>query len=85
MARDTVASLRLDNVIASAFQLSRAKAADAIRAGIVFVNSMQVEKPDMQVEEGSKLVLRGKGKAFLREVGGRTRKDRITIIIERYV
>ncbi len=85
MSRDTVASLRLDNVIASAFQLSRAKAAEAIRAGIVFVNSMQVEKPDMQVEEGSKLVLRGKGKAFLREVGGRTRKDRITIIIERYV
>ncbi|MBQ4596166.1 MAG: RNA-binding protein, partial [Firmicutes bacterium] len=85
MARDTVASLRLDNVISSAFQLSRAKAADAIRAGIVFVNSMQCEKPDMQVEEGAKLVLRGKGKAYLREVGGRTRKDRITIVIERFV
>lgn len=85
MTRDTVASLRLDNVISSAFQLSRAKAADAIRAGIVFVNSMQCEKPDMQVEEGAKLVLRGKGKAFLREVGGRTRKDRITILIERYL
>ena len=85
MARDTVASLRLDNVISSAFQLSRAKAADAIRAGIVFVNSMQCEKPDMQVEEGAKLVLRGKGKAYLREVGGRTRKDRITITIEKYL
>ena len=85
MGRDTVASLRLDNVISSAFQLSRAKAADAIRAGIVFVNSMQCEKPDMQVEEGAKLVLRGKGKAYLREVGGKTRKDRITIIIERYM
>lgn len=84
-ARDTVASLRLDNVISSAFQLSRAKAADAIRGGIVFVNSMQCEKPDMQVEEGAKLVLRGKGKAYLREVGGRTRKDRITIVIERFM
>lgn len=85
IVKDTVASLRLDNVISSAFQLSRAKAADAIRAGIVFVNSMQCEKPDMQVDEGAKLVLRGKGKAYLREVGGRTRKDRITILVERYL
>lgn len=82
--RDTVASLRLDNVISSAFRTSRAKAADAIRAGVVFVNSIQSEKPDMQVEEGAKLVLRGKGKAYLMEVGGRTRKDRINIIIEKY-
>lgn len=83
--KDTVASLRLDNVISSAFQLSRAKAAEAIRSGIVFVNSMQCEKPDMQIEEGSKLVLRGKGKAYLRNVGGKTRKDRIYIEIERYL
>ena len=85
MVKDTVASLRLDNVIASAFSLSRAKAAEAIRSGIVFVNSIQSEKPDMQVDEGAKLVLRGKGKAYLREVGGRTRKDRIFIAIERFV
>ena len=83
--KDTVASLRLDNVIASAFRLSRAKAAEAIRSGLVFVNSMESEKPDMQVEEGSKLVLRGKGKAYLREVGGRTRKDRTYIVIERFM
>lgn len=83
--RDTVASLRLDNVMSSAFQISRAKAAEAIRSGIVFVNSMQSEKPDMQVEEGAKLVLRGKGKAYLREVGGRTRKGRISIAIERFL
>lgn len=85
LQKDTVASLRLDNVIASAFSMSRAKAADAIRAGLVFVNSMQVEKTDAQVQEGDKLVLRRKGKAFLREVGNRTRKDRIFIVTERYL
>ena len=85
MIKDTVASLRLDNVIASAFSLPRTKAADAIRSGIVFVNNIQSEKPDMQIDEGAKLVLRGKGKAYLREVGGRTRKDRIFIAIERFV
>jgi RNA-binding protein YlmH len=85
MVKDTVASLRLDNVIASAFSLSRAKAAEAIRSGIVFVNSIQSEKPDMQVDEGAKLVLRGKGKAYLRVVGGRTRKDRLFVEIEKFV
>lgn len=84
LINDTVASLRLDNVISSAFRTSRAKAADAIRSGVVFVNSVQSEKPDMQVEEGAKLVLRGKGKAYLKEVGGKTRKDRIAIVIEKY-
>lgn len=83
--RDTVASLRLDNVLAAAFSLSRAKAADAIRSGLVFVNSAQAEKVDQQVKEGDKLVLRGKGKAFLRQVGKRTRKDRIFIVTERFI
>ena len=85
MIKDTVASLRLDNVAAAAFQLSRAKAGEAVRAGLVFVNSMQSEKPDMQIAEGSKLVMRGRGKAYLRTVVGRTRKDRIFIEIERYM
>ena len=85
MIKDTVASLRLDNVISSAFRLSRAKAAEAIRSGLVFVNSMQTEKPDAKVEQGDKLVFRGKGKAYLREIGGQTRKDRTYILIERYI
>lgn len=83
--KDTVASLRLDNVIASAFSLSRTKAAEAISSGLVFVNSLQQTKPDRIVEEGDKLVLRGKGKAILKEVGGATRKDRIFILIEKYL
>ena len=83
--KDTVASLRLDNVTASAFSLSRAKAAEAIRSGLVFVNSMQTEKTDFPVKEGDKLVLRGKGKAYLKEVGGKTRKDRIFIMIQKYL
>ena len=81
---DTVASLRLDSVIASAFGLSRGKAAEAIGRGIVFVNHVEVTKPDFQVSEGDKLTLRGKGKACLLEVGGRSRKDRQYITIEKY-
>lgn len=83
--KDTVASLRLDNVISSAFSLSRAKSADVIRRGLVFVNNVPAEKTDMQVKEGDRLVLRGKGKVLLRQAGGRTRKDRIPIVTERYL
>lgn len=81
---DTVASLRLDNIVASAFGLSRGKAAEAIKGGIVFVNHVEVTKADAAVSEGDQLTLRGKGKARLAEIGGRSRKDRLYIQIERY-
>jgi RNA-binding protein YlmH len=83
--RDTVASLRLDNLIASAFSMSRGKAAEAIESGLVFVNGLQDEKSDRQIKEGDKLVLRGKGKVLLKAVGGVTRKDRISIVIHKYI
>lgn len=83
--RDTIASLRLDNVIASAFSLSRTKAAEAIKEGLVYVNSSQSGKGDGTVKQGDRLVLRGKGKVILHEVGGRTKKDRIIIILKKYL
>lgn len=73
---DTVASLRLDNMISSVFGLSRAKAAEAIRGGIVFVNGIEALKVDRIVCEGDKLVFRGRGKAVFTEIGGQSRKDR---------
>ncbi|MHC1723477.1 MAG: RNA-binding protein [Aminipila sp.] len=78
---DTVASLRLDNVVASAFGISRGNATEAIKSGIVFLNNLQIEKPEKLVNEGDKLVLRGKGKVILKEIGGSTRKDRIFITL----
>lgn len=82
--RDTVASLRLDNLVASAFLLSRGKATEAIESGMVFVNGLQSEKADRQIKEGDRLVLRGKGKVLLKAAGGVTRKDRISIVIHKY-
>jgi len=82
--RDTVASLRLDNIVSSAFALSRAKAAEAIRRGIVSVNSMECLKVDQEIGEGDRIVLRGKGKTVLAEAGGRSRKDRIIVTFDIY-
>ena len=83
--KDTVPSLRLDCVISSAFRISRAKAAEAIRAGIVSVDHIECLKTDFRLEEGTIMVLKGKGKAVLREVGGESKKNRVWIKIERFV
>lgn len=76
---DTVASLRLDNIVASAFGISRTKAAAAIGQGLVFVNHMEAVKVDMQLDEGDRIVMRHKGRADLLEVGGQSRKGRIYV------
>ena len=83
--RDTVASLRLDCVLASMFSLSRGHAQEAVRQGLVAVNGRLAAKPDSLLEEGDKVSLRGKGKAVLKEVGGKSRKDRDCIVFERYL
>ena len=82
---DTVASLRLDALLAAAFRLPRGKAADAIRQGLVFVDHLEATKADMPIEEGAELVIRHKGKVRLAAVGGRSRKDRINVTFEKYV
>lgn len=81
----TVASVRLDNIISAAFGISRVKAVDAIRQGLVFVDNIEVLKVDKQIENGAKLVLRHKGKCVLKETGEKSRKNRIYIKIEKYV
>ena len=85
LIRDTVPSVRLDNIVSSAFKISRSKAADAIRGGIVSVDHIECLKPDAKIEEGSAIVLRGRGKAVLREIGGESKKGRLWIRIERFV
>lgn len=83
--RDTVASPRLDSIVSAAFDISRSAATEAIAAGLVFVNDMQEEKTDRQVSVGSKIVLRGKGKAVLREFRGESRKGRQIVVFDRYI
>ncbi|MEG0924488.1 MAG: YlmH/Sll1252 family protein [Anaerovoracaceae bacterium] len=82
--KDTVASLRIDNIVASAFGISRTKSAEAISKGIVFVNNQEINRPDYQVSQGDKIVLRGKGKVNLIETCGKTRKDRLYVIFEKF-
>lgn len=83
--RDTLASLRLDSVVAAGFRMGRSQAGQHIAAGRVAIDGLPCEKPDKQVAEGMKISLRGLGKIQLASLGGRTKKDRISVVIHRYV
>ena len=79
--RDTVSSLRLDSIVGSGFQMARGKASALIETGKVSLNDLPCLKPDKLLQEGDKISARGFGKLFLSEVGGKTKKDRISIMI----
>ncbi len=83
--RDTMASLRLDSVIASGFRIGRSLAAQYVTSGKATINGLPCEKPDKQVTEGSKISVRGLGKIKLSAVNGKTKKDRISVVIHRYI
>ena len=82
---DTVATLRLDSVIAAGFRIGRTQATAHIHAGKVAMNGLACEKPDKVVEEGAVISVRGLGKIKLTSVKGQTKKGRTSIIIDRYV
>ena len=82
MLRDTVPSLRLDAILASGMKLSRARAAELIREGVVAVEHRQETRTDRLLEEGQLLSVRGFGRIRLREVGEMTRKERLPILLE---
>lgn len=81
----TVAALRLDSLCARSFGISRSKAVEYIKAGKVQLNWELSLSPDKQLHEGDTVSLRGKGKAVLEKVGGKTKKDRIAISIMKYI
>ena len=83
--RDTVAAPRLDAVVASAFSLSRSKAAALVSGGRVSLNHRECLKADRQVGEGDVLTCRGLGKCVVKEVPGQSKKGRTMLVIERYL
>ena len=83
--KDTVASLRLDSIVSSGFRIGRSLAAQYICAGKAAIDGLPCEKPDKAVCEGTKISIRGLGKIKLMAVNGRTKKDRISVVIHRYV
>lgn len=83
--RDTFASLRLDAVAASAFSLSRTRAASLIASGRVTLNHLECTKPDRPVEAGDVIACQGSGKCVVKAITGQSKKGRIMAELERYL
>lgn len=82
---DTVSSPRLDAVMSSGFSMGRSKAAGLIAAGRVELNHRPCVKADKSVEQGDVITCRGLGKCVVTEVGGRSKKGRVILTLERYL
>lgn len=81
----TVASLRLDCVTALAVNVSREKAVSLIRADRVDVNHFTVSSVSHELREGDIISVRGCGRFILAGINGLTRKNRVHIILKKYI
>lgn len=82
--RGTVASVRLDAVIALAFSSSRSSLAGLIGAGKVLVNGAVVTSNGYQLKEGDIISVRTMGKFRYDTTGTQTKKGRYSIRLYRY-
>lgn len=82
---ETVASLRLDAVVAALIGTSRAKAAELIEQKLVSVNSVVSEKGVKMVRSGDIITVRGKGRFIIDSAEDKTRKDRTIIKVKKFI
>lgn len=82
---DTVASERLDCVIAALCKLSRDAAQTLIRSGLVEVEFEIVERTDLMLAPPVTISARGYGRFILRAFDGETRKGRLRLKAEQLI
>ena len=80
-----ISSLRIDNIIAEITNFSRKKTNDIIKKGIVKVNHEEVNKAYMELKENDIISIKGFGRYKVLEILGRTKKDKIRIIYEKFL
>ena len=82
--RLTVASPRLDAVVAAVAKWSRSKAAETIAAGLVQVCHVVCTAPARELRSNDTLSVRGVGRFTVSSFDGETRKGRSIIIVKKY-
>lgn len=80
----TVASPRLDSIIALAFHTSRSSMIPFIEGGKVFVNGKCVVSNGYTMKDGDIISVRGKGKFQFDSVTNKTKKDRYHVVLYKY-
>lgn len=81
----TVASVRLDSVIALAFHTSRSSVAALIPEGRVFVNGKLITSNGCHLNDGDLISVRGMGKFRFDSVLSKTKKGREMVKVQRFI
>lgn len=79
----TISSLRLDSLVASLVNCPRQKAVSLIQNDKVKVNHVVRDQQAFEVNESDILSIRGSGRFKIISIEGRTRKDKIRLLIGR--
>ncbi len=81
----SVASLRIDAVLAKSHNLGRSAVLDHMREKKVFLNGRVCENPDAKVKAGDVLVLRGYGKLNVAGELYENKKGKKVVLIQKYI
>jgi len=81
----TVSSLRADALVSLATRLARGKAVELIRESRVQIDGLMVTSASQAVKPGQRLSIRGFGKFQLMEEIGTTRRERLHVVIRKYI
>ncbi len=83
--RDTVASLRIDAIVASACNLSRETAKKTVAGGLCELNYELAVSPDATLCAGDVFSVRGYGKYKLAALDGENARGRLRVVIHKYI
>ena len=83
--RETVASPRLDCVVAAILKISRARAEALVEDGFVSINSAACLKTTRLILANDKITVRGKGKFIVNSLADKTKKGRTVLEYSKYV
>ncbi|MDX8364988.1 RNA-binding protein [Cytobacillus sp. IB215665] len=77
----TASSLRLDIMIATIFSISRQRAQQLIKNGLVRMNWKTIEQTSFECKEGDIISVRGVGRGKLLSIEGKTKKEKWRIVV----
>ncbi|MGX7106715.1 YlmH family RNA-binding protein [Hutsoniella sourekii] len=76
-------SMRLDTLVSNVYNFSRQRAKDSIHSGLVKVNFVEVDRPDLEVGLQDIVSLRKFGRFWIVAIEGVTRKDNYRLKINK--
>lgn len=74
-------SLRLDTLLSKVYNFSRQRAKDAVNHGLVKVNFIEMDRPDIEVGLEDIVSLRKYGRFWIQSVDGMTKKDNYRLTV----